>query len=153
VVAFVGDGGLLMLGAELSTVAQHELPVKIVVIKNRTLGMIKWEQMIFLGNPEFGVALPDVDFVGMAQALGVRAFHVEHPDDLRGVLDAALAHDGPALVEALVDPNEPPWPPKVELEQALKTAEAMARGEPNAVRLGLTLFRDKVEDLTRPRGR
>ena len=55
--AFVGDGGFSMLMAELSTCVKYRLPVKIVVIKNNTLGQIKWEQMVFLGNPEFGVEL------------------------------------------------------------------------------------------------
>ena len=54
-VAFVGDGGFSMLMAELSTCVKYKLPVKVVVIKNNTLGQIKWEQMVFLGNPEFGV--------------------------------------------------------------------------------------------------
>jgi pyruvate dehydrogenase (quinone)/pyruvate oxidase len=150
VVAFVGDGGLLMLGSELSTAAAHDLPVKVVVCKNGILGMIKWEQMVFLGNPSYGITLPDVDLVKYAEAQGVAGFHAERPDEVGDVLDRFLAHDGPALLEAVVDPNEPPWPPHVTLEQAVNMGKAMARGEPNGRRIGLTLFRDKVEDLTRP---
>jgi pyruvate dehydrogenase (quinone)/pyruvate oxidase len=147
VVAFVGDGGFLMLGSDFSTAVQHNLPIKVVVIKNKVLGMIKWEQMVFLGNPSFGVELPDVDLVGYAKALGGTGFHVDRAEDLGGTIDEFLAHDGPALLEAVVDPNEPPMPPKVKLEQAVHMAEALARGTPNATRIALTLFRDKVDDL------
>jgi pyruvate dehydrogenase (quinone)/pyruvate oxidase len=111
-----------------------------------------WEQMVFLGNPTYGIELPDVDLVGWAKALGVQGFHVEHPDQVGDVLDAALNHPGPALVEAVVDKFEPPWPPSVTLDQAKHMGEAIARGQPNRARIGLTLFRDKVEDLTHPGG-
>ena len=147
VVAFVGDGGCLMLAGELSTIAHHRLPVKVFVVKNGLLGMIKWEQMVFLGNPSFGVDLPDVDFVKLAEAMGIRGFRLEEARDAGDVVQAALDHDGPALVEAVVDPNEPPHPPQVELGQALRMGKALASGEPNARRIGLTLFRDKVKDL------
>ncbi|MHB8605788.1 MAG: thiamine pyrophosphate-dependent enzyme [Thermoplasmatota archaeon] len=147
VVAFVGDGGLLMLGSELSTAAQHELPVKVVVIQNNMLGMIKWEQMVFLGNPSFGVDLPHVDFAAMAESLGVKGFRVERAQDVGATLDQALAHPGPALVQCIVDPNEPPMPPRIKAEQALHMAKALARGEPHGGRIALTLFRDKMDDL------
>jgi pyruvate dehydrogenase (quinone) len=147
VVAFIGDGGLLMLGSELSTAAHHGLPVKVVVIKNGSLGMIKWEQMVFLGNPSYGVELPDVDFVAFAEAQGVKGFHAENPEDVGDVLQAALDHEGPSLVEAVVDPYEPPRPARVEAEQAVKLAKALARGQPARKRIGLTLFRDQVKEL------
>ncbi|MEA3198877.1 MAG: hypothetical protein QOE90_305 [Thermoplasmata archaeon] len=147
VVAFVGDGGLLMLGSELATAAQHKLPVKVVVIKNNVLGMIKWEQMVFLGNPSFGVELPDVDIAAMAEALGVKGFHVDRAQDVGAALDQFLAHEGPALLEAVVDPNEPPMPPRIKAGQAMHFAEALARGQPNASRIALTIFRDKMDDL------
>ena len=69
-VAFVGDGGFEMLMAEFATCVQYKLPVKIVVLKNNVLGMIKWEQMVFLGNPEYGVQLNPIDFVKFAEACG-----------------------------------------------------------------------------------
>jgi pyruvate dehydrogenase (quinone)/pyruvate oxidase len=150
VVAFVGDGGILMLGSELSTAAQHQLPVKVVVVKNNILGMIKWEQMVFLGNPSYAIDLPNVDIAGMANALGVKGYHVERARDLGGVLDEALRHPGPALIECVVDPNEPPMPPKASAGQGAKLAKALARGEPNANRIALTIFRDKLDDLFVP---
>ena len=69
VVAFVGDGGLTMLMGELATCVKYKLDVKIIVIKNNSLGQIKWEQMVFLGNPEFGCDLQPIDFVGIARGL------------------------------------------------------------------------------------
>ena len=142
-----------MLASELSVAAHYELPIKVVVVKNGTLGMIKWEQMVFLGNPSYGVDLPRVDLAKVAEGLGVKGFYVERPQDVGAVLDEAFAHAGPALVECAVDPFEPPHPPKVRLEQAVNMAKALARGQPGATRIGLTLFRDKVDDLLRERPR
>ncbi len=70
VVAFVGDGGFSMLMADLATAVKYELPIKVVVIKNDYLGQIKWEQMVFLGNPEYGVELQPIDFAKFAEACG-----------------------------------------------------------------------------------
>jgi pyruvate dehydrogenase (quinone)/pyruvate oxidase len=146
-VAFVGDGGFSMLMAEFATAVKYRLPIKVVVVKNNALGMIKWEQMVFLGNPEYGVSLEPIDFVRFAEACGGIGFRCERPDEVRGALEAMMLADGPALCEAVVDPFEPPWPPKVKVKQALHVAEALARGEPNPGRIALTLFRDKIHDL------
>src|SRR6266508_2258720 len=70
VVAFVGDGGLTKLMGELATAVKYGLPIKVVVVKNNYLGQIKWEQMVFLGNPEFAVDLQPIDFVKVAEACG-----------------------------------------------------------------------------------
>jgi len=149
-VAFVGDGGFQMLMAEFATCVQERLPVKVVVIKNNTLGMIKWEQMVFLGNPEYGVELSPVDFVGFAEACGGRGVRIDDPARAREQLAGALAMDGPVLIEAVVDPFEPPMPPKVTLEQATNMAASLARGEPNRKRIGLTLFRDSISESAFP---
>src|SRR5438067_3558678 len=145
-VAFVGDGGFEMLMAEFATCVQYRLPVKVIVLKNNVLGMIKWEQMVFLGNPEYGVDMTPIDFVRFAEACGGRGVHVEEPGRCREQLRDALAMDGPVLIEAVVDPYEPPMPPKIRPQQVLHMAEALARGEPNGTRIGLTLFRDVVEE-------
>jgi hypothetical protein len=79
-VAFVGDGGLTMLMGELATCVKYGLDVKVVVIKNNVLGQIKWEQMVFLGNPEFGCELQPIDFAGVARACGVQAFFIDDPE-------------------------------------------------------------------------
>jgi len=146
-VAIVGDGGFTMLMGEFATAVKHRLPIKVVIIKNNTLGMIKWEQMVFLGNPEYGVSLEPIDFVRFAEACGAIGFRCTRPDEAHSALEAMMLAHGPALCEAIVDPFEPPMPPKVKTDQALHMAEALARGEPNRGRIALTLFRDKVTDL------
>ena len=147
-VAFVGDGGFTMLMGEFATAVKYRLPIKVVIIKNNVLGMIKWEQMVFLGNPEYGVSLEPIDFVKYAEACGGIGFRCERPDEVHSALEAMMLADGPALCEAVVDPFEPPMPARIKAEQALHMAESLARGEPNRARIALTLFRDKVADLT-----
>jgi pyruvate dehydrogenase (quinone) len=146
-VAFVGDGGFTMLMGEFATAVKYRLPIKVVIVKNNTLGMIKWEQMVFLGNPEYGVSLEPIDFVRFAEACGGVGFRCERPEEARSALEAMLLADGPALCEAVVDPFEPPMPARVKMKQALHMAESLAKGQPNRGRIALTLFRDKVHDL------
>ena len=147
VVAFVGDGGFTMLGCEFITAVKHNLPIKVVVIKNNVLGQIKWEQMVFLGNPEYGVELQPIDFVKFAEACGGVGFRCERPEEVRPALEMAFQSKKPALVEAVVDPFEPPLPARATPKQALHLAESLARGEPNRVRIATTLFRDKVTEF------
>jgi len=147
VVAFVGDGGFSMLMADFVTAVKYGLPIKVVVIKNNVLGQIKWEQMIFLGNPEYGVELYPIDFVKVAEACGGVGFHCESPAEVRGAVQAAFASDKPALIEAVVDPFEPPMPAQTTAKQGLRLAESLVRGEPHATRIATTIFRDKVSEL------
>jgi pyruvate dehydrogenase (quinone) len=146
-VAFVGDGGFSMGMAELATCVKYKLPVKIVIIKNNTLGMIKWEQMVFLGNPEYGCELQPIDFAAFARACGATGFTIEDPGQCGAVLDQALTSAGPVVVEAVVDPFVPPMPPKVTVDQATKFAEALAKGTPNRQKIALTVLSDKVREL------
>jgi pyruvate dehydrogenase (quinone) len=145
-VAFVGDGGFSMLMADFSTAVKYKLPIKVVIIKNNVLGMIRWEQMVFLGNPEYGIYLEPMDFAKFAEVCGGRGVRIEDPSRCREQLAEALAMDGPVLIEAVVDAYEPPMPPEVSPKQALHMAEALARGEPNRKRVGITLFRDVVHE-------
>ena len=149
-VAFVGDGGLEMLMADFATCVQYRLPVKVVVLKNNVLGMIKWEQMVFLGNPEYGVEMTPIDFVKFAEACGGRGIRIEDPKTCRLQLAKALATEGPVIVEAITDPYEPPLPPKIRPNQAMHMAESLARGEPNRERIALTLFRNSVDESAYP---
>ena len=146
-VAFVGDGGFSMLMAEFATCVKYKLPVKVVVIKNNTLGQIKWEQMVFLGNPEYGCELQPIDFAAFARACGGAGFSVEDPAACGDVIAEALATPGPAIVEARVDPFEPPMPAKVTAEQAAKFAESLIRGEPHRGKIALTALSDKVREI------
>jgi pyruvate dehydrogenase (quinone)/pyruvate oxidase len=147
VVAFVGDGGLTMLIGELATCVKYKLDVKVVVIKNNTLGQIKWEQMVFLGNPEYVCDLQPIDFAAVARGFGVQSFSVDDPARCAEVLRQALSTPGPVLVEAVVDPNEPPMPPKVTLKQAAHLAESLARGTPAGGTIALTIASDTVREL------
>jgi len=146
-IAFVGDGGFTMLMGEFATAVKYQLPIKVVIIKNNTLGQIKWEQMVFLGNPEYGCELHPIDFAAFARACGGTGFTVEDPAECGSVMEQALATPGPVVVEAVVDPFEPPMPPNVTLEQATKFAESLARGEPNRKKIALTVLSDKVREL------
>jgi pyruvate dehydrogenase (quinone)/pyruvate oxidase len=146
-VAFVGDGGFSMLMAEFATAVKYQLPIKVVVVKNNTLGQIKWEQMVFLGNPEYGVELHPIDFAEVAHACGGAGFTVEDPADCGRIVEEFLNVPGPALLQAVVDPLEPPLPAKITADQALKFAESLAKGEPNRRKIALTALSDKVREL------
>src|SRR3954467_8127939 len=148
-VAFVGDGGFSMLMAELVTAVKYKLPIIVVVVKNNTLGQIKWEQMVFLGNPEYGVDLAPIDFVKFAEACGAVGFRIDDPKECGAILDRALSSNaaGPVLIEAVVDPFEAPMPAKVTFEQAAKFTESLMRGEPNSKKIIATQIADKVREL------
>lgn len=147
VIAFVGDGGLTMLMGELATCVKYNLDVKIIVIKNNTLGQIKWEQMVFLGNPEYVCDLQPIDFAAVARGFGVTAFSVDDPAKCGQVLKQALDVPGPALVEAVVDPHEPPMPPKATAKQLLHLAESIAKGTPAGRKIALTVASDVVREI------
>src|SRR5207244_6798511 len=83
VFAFVGDGGFSMLMADFVTAVKYELPIRVVVIKNNVLGQIKWEQMVFLGNPEYGVDLQPIDFAEFAHACSGVGFTVDDTAECR----------------------------------------------------------------------
>ena len=146
-VAFVGDGGFSMLMADFVTAVKYHLPIKVVIIKNNTLGQIKWEQMVFLGNPEYGVDLQPIDFAEVAHACGGIGFTVDDPAQCGSTVEAFLNAPGPALLQAVVDPFEPPMPAKVTAEQALHFAESLARGEPNRRKIVITAVSDKIREL------
>ncbi|HVD08499.1 MAG TPA: thiamine pyrophosphate-dependent enzyme [Nitrososphaeraceae archaeon] len=150
-IAFVGDGGFTMLMGEFATAVQYNLPIKIIVIKNNTLGMIRWEQMAFLGNPEYGVEFTPIDFVKFAEACGGIGYAIKEPDEISSIMEQAMKMDKdrrkPVIIEASVDPFEPPMPPKVEMEFVTKLAESFVKGQPYARRIGLTLFRNQVHNI------
>jgi pyruvate dehydrogenase (quinone) len=146
-VAFVGDGGFSMLMAEFVTAVKYKLPIKVVIVKNNSLGQIKWEQMVMLGNPEFACDLQPIDFASFARACGGVGFTVEDPAQMGSVLDQALAIKGPVLIEAVVDQFEPPMPAEIEAKQAMRFAESLARGEPNRMKIATTILEDRVKEL------
>lgn len=147
VVAIVGDGSAAMLMGDFVTLKKYGLNAKIIVIKNNTLGQIKWEQMVFLGNPEYGCELEPIDFARVAGACGINSVLIEDPARCGEQLREALAAPGPCLIEAVVDPYEPPMPPKIEVKQATNMAKALAKGTPHAMDTALTLASDTVREL------
>jgi pyruvate dehydrogenase (quinone) len=147
VVCVIGDGSMAMLMGDLVTLRKYDLNVKMIVIKNNALGMIKWEQMVFLGNPEYVCDLEPIDFVKVAEGCGIRGVHIEDPGRCGEQLRDALATPGPCLIEAVVDPHTPPMPPHVTAKQALHFAEALAKGTPNRGKIALTIVSDTVREL------
>ena len=106
-VAFVGDGGFTMLMGEFATAVQYNLPIKVVIIKNDILGMIRWEQMAFLGNPEFGVEFTPIDYAMFAEACGGKGYSIKEPNDVNSIIHEAMSDKKPAIIEAYVDPFNP----------------------------------------------
>lgn len=147
VICFIGDGGLTMLMGELATCVKYNLGVKIIVIKNNLLGQIKWEQMVFLGNPEYVCDLQPIDFATVAKGFGLQGYTIDDPAHCGEVLSEAIAAPGPVLVEAIVDPHEPPMPPKATLKQMAHLAQSLARGTPEREKIALTIASDIVREL------
>ena len=147
-IAFVGDGGFTMLMGEFATAVKYKLPIKVIIIKNDVLGQIKWEQMVFLGNPEYGCDLrPNIDFAAFARACGGAGFSIDDPKECGPTIEQALNTPGPVIVEAIVDPNEPPMPAKVTVQQAAKFAESLAKGTKDANKIVSTVLGDKIREL------
>ena len=147
--AFVGDGGFTMLMGEMLTAVKYKLPLVVVILRNDYLGQIRWEQMAFVGNPEFGVALNNprsfADWATNCGALGVK---VDEPDQLDAAFEAAFNKtDGPSLIECVVDPDEPPLPPITPAEEAVNFMRAMVKGQKRPLHIAVTMFRDKMDEL------
>ena len=117
VISLSGDGGFTMLMGDLLTLTQHKLPVKIVVFNNGTLGFVELEQKS-TGFLDFGVDLQNPNFAAMAEAVGIRGIRLEDAADVEQGLAAAFAHDGPVLVDAVVNRTELAMPPSITLEMA-----------------------------------
>ncbi len=146
-VGIVGDGGFSMLMAEFVTAVRYKLPIKILIMKNNSLGQIRWEQMVFLGNPEYACDLTPINFASFAQACGGVGFSIEEADECGATLDRALQTPGPVLIEAVVDPNEPPMPPKITAKQAAHFIESLAKGTPDRRKILETIVADKVREM------
>ena len=147
VVAVVGDGAFTMLLGELATCVKYALDVKIVVIKNDSLGQIKWEQMVFLGNPEYVCELEPIDFATVARGFGIRSVTIDDPAQCAAQLTEVMAVRGPVVIEAVVDTHEPPMPPKTTLAQAAKLGKALARGTPEGSKIARRIGANVVREL------
>lgn len=126
VVAVAGDGGLSMLLGELVTLVHYQLPVKIVLFDNATLGMVRLEMLVD-GLPSYGTDSPTVDYAAVARAIGIPAVRVEDPTQIRTALREAFAHDGPALIDLVTDPRALSLPPKITRAQVSGFTAAMSK--------------------------
>ena len=148
VVAFCGDGGFAMLMVELITAVKYQLPIKIVIIKNNTLGMIKMEQIMMLGNPEYGCELEPIDFAAFARACGATGFTIEDPATCGEIMEQAFATAGPVVIECVTDPNELPMPPQLTQEQMENVHEALEKGQPDAEAIAEVTAKGRVRQMT-----
>lgn len=126
VISFNGDGGLGMLMGELLTVKLHNLPIKMFVFNNSSLGMVKLE-MLVQGLPEFETDHDQVNYAQIAEAAGIKSFRVEDPHKLEKTIAKALAHNGPVLVDIVTDPNALSIPPNITWEMLLGFSKAATR--------------------------
>jgi pyruvate dehydrogenase (quinone) len=117
VISLSGDGGLAMLMGDLLTLKQHNLPVKVVVFNNGALSFVELE-MKAAGFLESGTELVNPNFAMVAQAMGIEGIRVEDPAELEGAVERALQHDGPVLIDAVVNRQELSLPPKINIKQA-----------------------------------
>ncbi|RFZ95858.1 ubiquinone-dependent pyruvate dehydrogenase [Mucilaginibacter conchicola] len=126
VVALCGDGGLSMLLGDLATITQYNLPIKIVVFNNRSLGMVKLEMEV-AGLPDWQTDMMNPDFAMVATAMGIKGFTINDPDEARHSLREAFLYNGPAVINIMTDPNALAMPPKVELSQVKGMAVSMTK--------------------------
>jgi pyruvate dehydrogenase (quinone) len=115
-IAFCGDGGLAMLMGDLLSLCQLNLPVKLIVFNNSSLAFVELE-MKAAGILEFGTELHNPHFAKMAEAAGILGLRAETADQVRPMIEQALRHDGPALVEAIVSRQELSMPPTITIDQ------------------------------------
>jgi len=132
VIALCGDGGFSMLMGELLTAAGLDIPVKLMVFNNSTLGMVRAEMMV-VGYQPWGTDVKNPDFGAVATAAGLHGERVVDAKDIRPAISRALAHDGPALIDFVTDPRALAMPPSTTLEQvkgfALTTSKLMFSGD------------------------
>lgn len=150
VVSMSGDGGFTMLMGDFLTLVQYELPVKIVLFNNSSLGMVELE-MLVAGLPSYGTTNHNPDFAAMARAAGAFGVRVEKPKQLAGALKDAFKHKGPALVDVVTDPNALSIPPKISADMvqgfALSAGKIVLDG---GVGRMVQMARSNLRNLPRP---
>jgi len=153
-IALVGDGAMQMNGmAELLTVARyrHEWPdqrLVFMVLNNSDLNQVTWEQRVMNGDPKFegSQSLPGVDYARFAEMIGLRGIRVEDPAEIGPAWDQAFASDRPTVLDVVTDPEVPPLPPHITLEQAKAFASALFAGDPASGRMIAQSLRQKVAE-------
>ena len=155
VLALVGDGAMQMNGInELITIAKyrHQWPDQrliILVLNNRDLNQVTWEQRAMEGNPKFEGSqdLPDFPYARYAELVGLKGIRVDSPEQIGPAWDEALRADRPVVYEAMTDPEVPPLPPHITIEQAKALSSALLSGDPNAGRIVRQSFQQKVQEF------
>ena len=141
VIALVGDGAMQMNNmAELITVAKYWRQWQdhrwiVCVFNNEDLNQVTWEQRIINGDPKFEASqrIPNVSYARFAELIGLRGIYVDNPDNVGSAWDQALASDVPVVLEVKTDPEVPPLPPHITLQQAKNFSMALAKGDPDEV--------------------
>lgn len=126
VIALCGDGGISMLLGDLMTISQYNIPVKIIIFNNRSLGMVKLEMQV-AGYPQWQTDMKNPDFAMVAEAMDIKSWSVSECKDVKNTLQEALAHNGPALVNIFTDPDALAMPPKLEFSQVKGFAKSMGK--------------------------
>jgi pyruvate dehydrogenase (quinone) len=155
VFALVGDGAMQMNGInEMITIAKYrhrwsDQRLFVLVLNNRDLNQVTWEQRAMSGDPKFEGSqdLPDFPYARYAELIGLKGIRVESPDQVGAAWDEALAADRPVIYEAVTDPEVPPLPPHITLEQAKALSSALLAGDPHAGRIIRQSFKQKVEEF------
>ncbi|MEV1178080.1 pyruvate dehydrogenase [Nonomuraea sp. NPDC049784] len=150
VVSLSGDGGFSMLMGDLLTLIHYDLPVKIVLFDNSSLGMVDLEMLVG-GFPPYGTSYPHTDYAAIARAAGAHSVRVEDPHDVRDAIRETLNHDGPALLDVVTDPNALAIPPRVTGRQlagfATTTSKLVLTG---GVGRMVQLARSNLRNIPRP---
>jgi pyruvate dehydrogenase (quinone) len=154
-IALVGDGAMQMNGInELITIAKYrhqwsDQRLIVMVLNNRDLNQVTWEQRAMEGNPKFegSQELPDFPYASYAELLGLKGIRVDSPEQVGPAWDEALAADRPVVFEAITDPEVPPLPPHITIEQAKALTSALMAGDPNAGQIIRQSFRQKVGEF------
>jgi pyruvate dehydrogenase (quinone) len=150
VVSMSGDGGFSMLMGDFLTLVQYDLPVKVVLFNNSSLGMVDLEMMVD-GLPPHGTSYQHTDFAAIATAAGARGIRVEKPSDVRGALREAFRHKGLVLVDVVTDPNALSMPPKITAEQITGFALSASRTVLNGgVGRMVQMARSNFRNIPRP---
>jgi pyruvate dehydrogenase (quinone) len=155
VFALVGDGAMQMNGInELITIAKYrerwpDQRLVVLVLNNHDLNQVTWEQRAMSGDPKFEASqtLPDFPYAQYAELLGLKGIRIERPEQVGPAWEEALSADRPVVFEALTDPEVPPLPPHITLEQAKALSSALISGDPNASRIVQQSFKQKVQEF------
>ncbi len=156
-IAMVGDGAMQMLGINgLITISKYwrewsDPRLVVLVLNNRDLNQVTWEQRVMEGDPKFEASqeIPDFDYDKYAQSLGLIGLRMERPEDIGPVWDQALMADRPVVINAYTDPDVPPLPPHISFDQAKKYATALFKGDPNAGGIMRQSLKDMASSYTK----